>query len=154
MAIVYSTSFRTVYTTKLSQAFSSSTSLTIYSGAQPTPATLISSWSSYNSTNSNFLWHCPNGLTLSVTGSVNIYASGIPSSILPYNNGTASWAVLWSSAIAYSSMGSGTIPNTYFMICPVTSNTGNGVVRLQTTTLETSTAMTILNMGWTVTATQ
>lgn len=149
MALIYNSGIRNLATSNINAGFSSP-SLTIYSGAQPTPATLISSWSSYNNTNSNLLWHAQSGLTLTIPASgVSIYASTTPSAI-PVRDGIASWAVMWSSSVAYSAMGTSTIPTQSFMICPVSVTTGNGVVRLTSTTLSTATTATIINLGFSI----
>lgn len=150
MALIYNSTVRSTAANRgVSQGFSSP-SVTIYSGTQPTPSTLVSSWSSYNSSSSNLLWHAQAGTTLTVAANgVSIYASATPSAT-PVRNGTATWAVIWSAGVAYSAMGTSTIPNSSFMICPVTNTTSNGVVRLQSTTLSTATTATIVNLGFTV----
>lgn len=149
MSLIYNSSVRSLITSPGILSGFSSPSMTMYSGAQPTPATLISSWSSYNYNSSNFLWHAQTGLTLAVTGGVSIYASAIPSAV-PVRSGTASWAVVWSGAVSTGTMTTSSIPNSNFMICPVSLSTSNGVVRLTSTTLSAGTTATLADLGFTV----
>lgn len=150
MALIYSTSMRNLMARRAILQGFSSPSLTIYSGAQPTPATLISSWSSYNNTNSSLLYHAQSGLTLTLAASeISIYGSALPATI-PVRAGTAAWGVIWSGSVAYSSMGTSTIPSTTFMICPVTASDSNGVVKLQSASMTTSTTATITSVGFSV----
>lgn len=149
MALIYNSQLRTVAATYGVLGGFSSPSITMYAGTQPTPTTLISSWSSYNYNTSNFLWHAQTGLTLAVTGGVSIYASATPSA-LPVRSGTAAWAVVWSGSVSTGTMTTSSIPNSSFMICPISINTSNGVVRLASTTLATGTTATISNLGFTV----
>lgn len=150
MALIYHPNIRgLIANTGILPQFSSP-SITLYSGTQPNPASIISSWSSYNSSSSDLLWHAQNGLTMSIINDVTVYASAFPALASPVRNGTASWAILWVSNLAYSAMGTSTIPSTYFIVLPVSNTTGNGVVRLESTSLSTATAMTVLNLGFTI----
>lgn len=150
MTLLYSNSIRNLMTNRgMAQGFSSP-SVTIYSGVQPAASVVTSSWGSYNNTNSNLLWHAQSGLTLSVaTSGLSIYGSALPSTI-PVRNGTASWGIIWSGSVAYSAMGTSSIPNSSFIVVPVTDTSGNGVIRLQSTTLSTATTATIINLGFSI----
>lgn len=153
MALIYPTTFRNLIAEYGFRRGFSNPSITIYAGTQPASSTLISSWSSYNSSSSNLLWHVQgsaSSLQFSLLNNVTMYASTLPTSTNPVRNGTASWAVVWATNIAYSAMGISTIPSTYFMIVPVSLTTGNGVCRLQSTTLSTATATTISDFNFTV----
>lgn len=151
MSLLYHPNIRNLFVNRGIVPSFSSPSVTLYSGAQPTSSAIISSWSSYNNTNSNLLWHGQSGLTLAVTNGVTVYGSAFPAATNPVRNGTAAWGIVWSSSLAYSSMGTSTIPNTFFVVAPVSSTTGNGVIKLNSTTLSTATAITIANFGFTVT---
>lgn len=148
MALIYNSSIRNLFVEKILSGFSSP-AVTLYSGEQPTPETFITSWSSYNNTNSNLLWHAASGLTLAINNGISIYASAFPALTAPVRNGTASWGVIWSGTVAYSAMG-GAIPSTQFLIGHVTESSGSGLIRLQSTTCNTGTTMTLLNLGFTV----
>lgn len=134
----------------MAQGFSSP-SVTIYSGVQPAASVVTSSWSSYNNTNSNLLWHAQSGLTLTVAGSgLSIYGSTLPALTAPVRDGTASWGIIWSGSVAYNAMGTSSIPNSSFIVVPVTDTSGNGVIRLTSTTLSTATTATIINLGFSI----
>lgn len=150
MTLIYNSGVRSLITSSGIRDGFSNPSMTMYAGTQPTPTTLINSWSSYNYNTSNFLWHAQTGLTLLVTGSgVSIFAVNVPSAV-PVRSGTASWAVIWSGAVTTGTMTTSSIPSSSFMICPVSLNTSNGVVRLTSTTLSAGTTATIADLGFTV----
>lgn len=150
MTLLYHPNIRVLFANRGITSMFSSPAVTLYSGTQPSSATIISSWSSYNNTSSNLLWHAPSGLTITTTNSITIYGSSFPAATNPVRDGTASWGIIWSGSLAYNSMGTSTIPNTFFVVAPVSSTTGNGVIKLNSTTLSTATAITIANFGFTV----
>lgn len=102
--------------------------ITVYSGSQPTPATVISSWASYNSTNVVFLAHYESAIwTMPSEGNL-IQLTTVPAAVAASHTGSASWAILWCANTALGSMGS-TIPINRFMIVPVTLSGGTGTIR-------------------------
>lgn len=152
MALIYHSNIRSVFAERAIRLGFSDPSITIYAGEQPLAAAIISSWSSYNNTSNNLLWHAtggPNELQFALQNNVTVYANSFPALTAPVRAGTASWAIVWSTAVAYSSMGTGTIPNTMFMVVPVTAQNGDGVCKLQSTSLTTGTSITITNFSMT-----
>lgn len=150
MALIYHSNFRKLLAEKTRLGFSSP-SVTLYSGAQPTAANYQTNWTSYRSNNSSFLWHSVSGLEMTLMANqLTVYGSSFPALTNPSNNGTASWCVIWGSSISLASMANATIPSTQFMIGNVTTITGDGLVKLQSTSLTTSTSVTIMNFGFTI----
>lgn len=127
-------------------------SLTVYSGVQPSAATIASSWSSYNTT---YLFHLP-GVSYFIPNWDNTTLLGgymtknnNPTAVAAINSGTASWAIIWCSNVAAGS-GAGqiqnaTIPNTSFLVGPVTLDSGNGIVKLFDLNIISANSYTILD---------
>lgn len=105
--------------------------ISVYSGAQPSAADIVSNWSQYDSTNLNFLGHF-NGVVwkqpLFATQKF-ISISTFPTPIIPINNGVATWCIIWETNPLLSAMSTGTIPNTKFIVAPCSDMVGNGVIR-------------------------
>jgi hypothetical protein len=129
--------------------------VSVYSGVQPTPDTLENSWSNYNANQSVFLGHftaptwTSNASTMAA-GNVCLYVTTTATgNATPLHNGTASWAVVWDSSVV-SAPSSGTIPTTNYIICDVGNMLSNSAVRMVNTTLSTSTATRIEDIGFTL----
>ena len=151
MSLTYHPNIRQLFADRIVATIASNASITIYSGTQPSSATIQSSWSSYNSSSSSFLYHNPNnGLVYTRTGGVTVYASAFPSLAIPTRAGTASWAILWQAQVSNTSIAAATIPNASFIVVPVTVTTGNGVLKVNSVAFTTSTAVTISSIGFTV----
>lgn len=103
--------------------------VTVYSGAQPTAATIAAGFSSYNSTNAIFLAHYQS-IPWSVDGTtLAFYSIGTPPAAPNASNtGTGAWAIIWWTNPALASMG-GAIPTTSFMVVPVSVTSQLGVIR-------------------------
>lgn len=126
-------------------------SATIYSGVQPSAATIFSSWASYNT---SFLFHQPS-LTIiqpswnsPTTGGI-LVLSGSPTAVTASNSGTASWAILWCSNVA-SGTGAGqisnaTIPNANYIVGPVTLGSGKGIITMGDTNVVSGATVSILS---------
>ena len=126
--------------------------ISVYSGAQPSPQTIIDNWSTtYNANQSAFLW-TSTGTAWSLLSSITVYASTLPTSALPVRNGTAAWAILWSTAPTLANQQTSTIPTTKFIVVDVSSNAGTGVVRFLSATMDTATSVTPQDIGITITA--
>lgn len=136
--------------------------ITIYSGTKPSAADYIANYNTtYGSAANAFLWH-GTGNTVWTTYNANnvttVYTSTPPTASVPLHNGTATWAVVWCTAIPIGSMAtlpaSATATTLYagFFICDVSSvATGTGVVQLLSTTLSTAdSALTIESAGFSV----
>lgn len=116
-------------------------SLTVYSGSQPSANAIESGWTNYNTT---YLFHMPNVeyellFNTSNTQCGLITNSNFPTSNAAVNGGTASWCIIWCSNVqngnSTGQIANTTIPNTQFLVGPVTEPWGNGVVRLSNTTI-------------------
>lgn len=127
--------------------------ITLHSGAQPTANDLLNDWNSYRWPASSFLGGAscsielvsPSNTTFTLsTGQVNVPAN---------NNGTATWAVIWSTrsyptsgTVVTRSTGSfvSSIPTEQFFVVPVSSNTATtGIVRMQSTDMTVGSYSTI-----------
>lgn len=110
--------------------------VTIYSGVQPSAATIAGSWSSYNSANSNFLINFPAvGWTHPISGTVTFASiTAFPAATPATNTGTGTWCIVWSINPTAPQLASGTIPSTSFLVGPVTNLAGNGIVRFNPNT--------------------
>jgi hypothetical protein len=122
------------------------TSWTIFGGAQPTAADLITNWSSYYTTYLLNVYQSaavyqPNPNTVDV--GVSLLNYGTPTAATSFNAGTATWAIMWGGAASPAALAAGTIPSTTFMIVPVSSTSGTAPLRLASTTIAASTAYTI-----------
>jgi hypothetical protein len=118
-----------------------SASITIYSGAQPTAATIESNWANYNT---SYLLHLPNSSiqqpNAKVPGiGVSIVNYGLPATQIAANTGTATWAILWIANVAGGSssgqISGDTLPSTTFLVLPVSDLTQTYPVRLPNTSI-------------------
>jgi len=118
------------------RGLTSTVAITIYSGSQPTAATIAANWSSYNSTNSNFLVHFTGaGWTQPLNGEAQFCSiTTFPAATPATNTGTGSWCIIWSTNPLLAAMGTGTIPTTSFLVGAVTDLAGDGIVRFNPTT--------------------
>lgn len=111
-------------------------SLTVFAGAQPTATDITNNWDDYNGA---YLFHM-RGVDYKLASPTSNTLCGLvtnanyPTSESAINSGTASWCIIWCSDIASGSspgeLGDTTIPNTQFIVGPVTLYSGNGIVRL------------------------
>lgn len=138
------------------------TSVSIYSGVQPSAATITSNWAS-NGYNSNYLIHYPtgaiwtqqNGSTVGSGGM--LLMTGIPAATVAANTGTATWAIIWGQVVASGTaagqIGSSTLPAASFIVVPCSDTLGNGAIRFLTTTIASGTSYSIsdstINVGFT-----
>jgi hypothetical protein len=144
-------------------------SITVYSGTQPTPQTVINNWTQYNANSSACLWHGTNTIW-SLQNSLVVYASTLPKAFTPYRAGTATWCILWGistvagtaiSDVYYGNnngglqavtpqIGSSTIATTKFIIADVSSSAGTGVVRFSSVNFTTASAIQPVDIGITI----
>jgi hypothetical protein len=132
--------------------------VTVYSGVQPSAATITSSWASYNTT---FLFHQP-GVTFtqptwsSATLGGQLPMTASPTAVTAANSGTASWAIIWCNNVAAGTgagqISNGTIPNASFIVGGVTLATGNGLISVTDTNIVSGTSVSVLgaNLGFTL----
>jgi len=119
--------------------------VSVYSGAQPTPALFEANWSTaHNSSNASFLAHFT-GVALSQPGQAALLQIVLnTSTATPANSGLALWAVIWGGAVS-SNLAGATIPNDRYMIVPVSDANGSGVVRFNNNNLVSGTPVTIVD---------
>lgn len=109
--------------------------ITVFEGTQPTAANITSSWSSASA---NYLqhwtgayWTQPTGTTV---GAGNVCMIGAtPTAQLANKTGTATWGVIWASNVTEASVQSSTLPNANFIVGPVTDISGNGMIKMNST---------------------
>lgn len=128
----------------LASGINASSAITVYSGVQPTAAEIEANWSLYKSTNSNFLGHFT-GAVWSQPSSLIASITTFPGAVQASNSGTAAWCIIWTINPALSEMGSSAIPSTSFIVGPVTTLVGTGVVRFNSTTFTANTSISILD---------
>ncbi len=113
---------------------SAPSSISIYAGTQPTPATIASSWASYNTSSPDFLIHFT-GVTWSRTLAQPFIAiTTFPPLTQALQTGTASWCIVWSTAVTLVNVQGGTLPNSTFIVGAVTDLTGKGIVKFNPST--------------------
>lgn len=150
MAIIIHPNIKQLYATVMASLFAAPSSITIYSGAQPTAPQIIAAWPSYNTTNASFLLHYQSVTWGVPTGLTSIGVTTFPPATLPTNTGVASWAILWMTSIAVGTMGTGTLPNLNFVVVPVSSAGGTGVVKFSDTAITTGTAVSLYDASYSV----
>jgi len=117
----------------LAAGYNAPCSITVYSGSQPMPINIVNDWLSYKASNTNFLinytdveWsHALNGEAPFC--SIDTF----PASTLPVHAGDGAWAILWPRNITTTNLSQDAIPETIFLVVPVSILTGNGVIRFE-----------------------
>ena len=126
--------------------------VTIYGGTQPSAATIAANWASYNT---SFLLHLYTGAALgqpsadTVDTGVTVTLTTLPTAQTSNAAGTATWAILWGSALTQGNINAGTIPSTRFIVLPVSSTAGTAPLRMASTTIASSTAYTVADLSLT-----
>jgi hypothetical protein len=129
------------------------TSVTIYSGAQPTAQTIESNWINYNQDSLSCLAHYSTGPTWLYNEGTKTYYFTNTSNTVTTNalrSGTASWAIIWmatgvaiTSTVEPPALGK-------FIVVPVTNTTGIGVIRYTTITTTQGQAFVPYDGGLTI----
>ena len=122
--------------------------ISIYSGVQPSAADILTNWSNYNSSNTNFLahytdttWYTPSEFPATPRLMIN----GGNVSATPINSGLASWAILWCTNVGTAGVAGATIPTTYFVVVPVGDSTTNAILRFNDANLVAGTPVVIID---------
>lgn len=135
------------------EAANGNSSITIYSGSQPNANVLISDWATYNTSylihKSDVIIYMPNNSTKENTKILTSRTTITPQTAI--NTGNAEWCVIWIGNQPESNVTGATIPNTSFIIAPVTDPLGNGVVRLSNTVISTNDSVSIVDVSLSVT---
>jgi hypothetical protein len=125
---------------------------TIYGGTQPTAADIVANWPSYYNT---FLLNLPTAANVYqpnagvVDTGVSLFNTGLPTSQTSNAAGTAEWAIMW-GASGYDPLSHPTtIPDTKFIVVPVSNTSGTAPLRLASTTIAAATSYTIADFSLT-----
>jgi len=116
-----------------------STSVTIYSGSQPTAQAIESNWTSYNQASAACLAHYSTGPSwLWNEGTLTYYFTNTSNTVTTnaLKSGTAAWAIIWNATAVNINVED--LPNSgRFIVVPVSLNDGTGIIRYTnlTTTL-------------------
>jgi hypothetical protein len=118
------------------------TSVTVFSGTQPTAAQVTSSWSTYSAVYlvhwTGVVWPTPIGYNTLDSG--NVTTATTPAAQTAFRSGTATWAILWPFNISEATVQGASLPNASFVILPVSASGGTGCVRLASTTIASGTS--------------
>jgi hypothetical protein len=129
------------------------TSITIYSGAQPTAQTVESNFVNYNQNAAICLAHYSTGPTWSYNDGTKTYYFTNTSNTITTNalrSGTASWAIIW-KATGVSITSTGDPPALgKFIVVPVTTASGVGGLRYNSLTTTTGQAFIPVDGGFTI----
>ena len=126
--------------------------ITIYSGTQPSAASITASWATYNT---SFLVHLYTSAALAqpsadvVDTGITITLSTLPTAQTSNLAGTASWAILWGSAFTQATVNGATIPSANFIVLPVSNTSGTAPLRMASTTILSATAYTVSDLSLT-----
>jgi hypothetical protein len=128
------------------------TSITIYSGVQPTAQVIEADWTSYNQSASNCLAHYSAGPTwLWNNGTLTHYFTNTTNSLTTtaLRSGTAAWAIIWNGTAV--NINTEVLPNSgRFVVVPVSLNTGTGVIRYTNLTVTESQPLVPYDGGLTI----
>jgi hypothetical protein len=114
-------------------------SVTVFGGAQPTAAAIAADWTQYNAS-PNMLVHFTNPSFYLVQPGNMLQMSTAPTPKNAMNTGIATWAIIWGGTngpapVTDVAIVDTPLPRTRFMVVPVSDSIGNGVVRLDSTSL-------------------
>lgn len=122
---------------------------TIFSGVQPTASTVAGNWTNYNTT---FLAHWQGGVVSQANANTSgvsqtLTLSTIPGAVTANASGTASWAIMWPTNPSQATISGSSLPNTSFIILPVSDIAGNGMLKLTSTTVVQGNSYTIAELN-------
>lgn len=111
--------------------------VTVYSGVQPSAATITANWSLYNSTVTEYLIHFFSVGWTQPLGGLATFASitTFPTLTAATRSGTGAWCIIWATNVTAPQLASGTLPNTSFLVAPVSDLAGTGTVRFNPDTI-------------------
>ena len=146
MALIFSQSMRNLMIGRgLLANFASPCSISIYTGIQPTTNDVISNWSAYNSGTSGFLIHYTGATWTQPSSGILMQLTTFPAAGFPVNTGTATWCILWATAITGANVAATTLPSNNFLIGPCSDSVGLGVIRFANPNLSTAASAVILD---------
>ena len=128
--------------------------ITVYSGVQPTAQQVEANWLNYKSSNSNCLAHYSGSVAPTFTynsGTLTYYFTNTSNAITAtaLNSGSATWAIIWMATTVDISLTS--IPAlSRFVVVPVTTNSGTGIIRYVSVTATQGQAFVPYDGGLTI----
>jgi hypothetical protein len=108
------------------------TSITIYSGAQPTAQTVEANFINYNQDSASCLAHYSTGPTWLYNAATQTYYFTNTNNTITTNalrSGIATWAIIWMATGVSITSTTDAPAASKFIVVPVTNNSGIGVVR-------------------------
>ena len=154
MALLYGTNTKALFSGSILRNLGNATAaqygpftlgVTIYSGVAPTAAAVAASWATYNSTVPSFLVHYTNMTWSQPAQQTLLQMTGAPTPLIPVNNSTASWAIIWAGQPTGPQLASSTLPFTKFLVVSVSDAVGDGVIRFTSTAFTTLVAVPVLD---------
>lgn len=145
MTIIFSPSTKNLFLGRgILNAFSNPCSISIYSGTQPTSADVTSNWGAYSSGGTNFLAHYLNASWTQPAEGL-LMQLGIPPATAPINTDTASWCILWCTAVTPAQVLAGTLPHASFIVGACSDGVGKGLIRFNDLSFTAGTFKTMLD---------
>jgi len=150
MALIFSPSVRSTYAfQQFGNEFNlgTATKIAIYSGPQPTSSEFLANFGTkYHTAGANMLAEMLASQWIRGNNSWSIIT--FPAAVNPRLDGQATFAVLFPQGQALTNGSLGT--NSLFVIVPVSDTSGDGVIRFTSTNFTTSTAVSIVDGGFSV----
>lgn len=132
--------------------FTSPAAISIFGGARPTAAQITSAWSSYNTSNPNFLAHYNGATWTNPNGGTVLTLTTFPPAVNALNTGTGAWAILWATNVSGASVAGATLPSTQFIVVDVTEFAGTGVIKFTSAEFTSGVSKAILTGNINVTS--
>lgn len=162
MALQFSSSIKTLYAglglnNHSSNGYGifnpSGRTISIHSGTQPSASAILQNWtwhrqasSASESQRTHLATYTDCGWTIN---GPSITMTKFPNSVIPNRNGTASWAILWATEMG-NNMTSNTAPGYPFIVVPVTTTAGDGVIRFTSLDFTTTSPVIMIDAGLTI----
>lgn len=108
--------------------------ISTYAGSMPTPGSIVSNWTQYNTSSSNLLVHHV-GASWTHPSSGILLQLSIPPAVNALNSGVAAWCILWSTNISAAQIAGSTLPSTSFMVVSASDLSGAGIIRFTDTNI-------------------
>lgn len=125
--------------------------ISIHSGAQPSASAILQNWSVHrwgSSSSEKTLLAVYNDSGWTLNGP-SITMTKFPIPVTPVRNGIASWAILWSVEMG-SNISSTSSPVYPFVVVPVTTTAGDGVIRFTSLDFTTTSPVIMIDAGLTI----
>ena len=121
------------------------TKISVYAGSQPPANDIAANWTSYTSTNTDYLGFIPSAVLSEV--STSSFTLQTLTTATATRSGTATWAILWNKDISNGSLATDTLPTSAFWVVPVCDvTTSTGVAILLDTNLTSGQTFTLADV--------